>query len=365
MPGLENKLIEAFFWNLVCSHVSQHNVLAQSDTSCAPSRDPISSLDLTCLETLLDEHRLNLIVYPFLKKYFSQDSFLPKLYEKNKAAIAHHLHQKKTLIQIAEQFEAKKIAYVILKGPALNDLLYDAYCLRQSHDIDILISPKNAMAAHEALQHISFFIADLTHQKNLGPLKENFFHQKKDVIYTNTNDIILELHYRVDLSFHIDISLDTVRMTRIALLPYRYVNILSSEENFLYLCQHGAKHHWARLQWLVDLAIFVQKVPINWSKVKNFANAMHCDRSLFGLKILLQEKFAISLPHLPISWWDRCIVQLHLLFVRTQWKRIGIKKTPFHRGLRSLLIDPLLYPTWRQKLSFFYQRMKQKTYVLL
>ena len=43
-------------------------------------------------------------------------------------------------------------------------------------------------------------------------------------------------------------------------LGNQQINVLKDELHFVELCIHGAGHLWERLQWLMDIALFIKRI---------------------------------------------------------------------------------------------------------
>ncbi|MCD6046680.1 MAG: hypothetical protein K0S08_327 [Gammaproteobacteria bacterium] len=340
----QQKLALEFMWQMIKSHVANEPFVIRID---------FEKIDQHFFEMLLKEHRLYLIAYPLLKNFLpASHPFLLQLHKKNFELTFRHLQQKKSLIQITKEFEANEIAYVALKGPALNDLLYGNHCLRQSNDLDILITPQDALKTHAILKSLNYQVAGQQFEKGLIQYPEQFPKHVKDIAYLSPEKILLELHYRSNMIKEVGVQFSSKHEIKKLNMMDQTIHILSAEENLLYLCLHGAKHHWARLQWLIDLASFVQKIPLNWDKVLKLACETHCLRPLLEVKILLKNHFNLALPNFNTSWQDRLAVYQHLKYVKARWQLIEKTTHRFYNNLRGVMIDSLLYSHWQHKLKF-------------
>jgi hypothetical protein len=63
----------------------------------------------------------------------------------------------------------------------------------------------------------------------------------------------------------------------------------------LFLCVHGAKHMWSRLQWLGDLARLVHTQP-DWPYILDFATGAGCQRPLLLGLLLAHELLEAPVP---------------------------------------------------------------------
>ena len=161
------------------------------------------------------------------------------------------------MFALLDAFEAEGIAAVPLKGPVLAESLYPDPVLRPFSDLDFLVRKQDVPAALRVLTREGYRLgrtsraAAFRHAARVSNC-ELLFHQ--------------EGMPRVDLQWEIgpadypfrfdpEILWRSLHRTRIA---GREVPSLSPEVLLLFLCVHGAKHLWSRLQWLGDVARLVR-----------------------------------------------------------------------------------------------------------
>src|SRR5258708_5826691 len=71
----------------------------------------------------------------------------------------------------------------------------------------------------------------------------------------------------------------------------------SDEDTILYLCYHGSKHYWSRLEWISSLAEFIRSnEEIDWSSVIARANGARARRMLTMGLILAQALGDVDVP---------------------------------------------------------------------
>src|SRR5260370_1183747 len=95
----------------------------------------------------------------------------------------------------------------------------------------------------------------------------------------------------------------------------------SSEDLFLTLSAHAAKHVWARLVWLCDIARIMNLPDLNWSWIGSQANGLGLVR-IVGVSMLLANRLlgaAIpgaaleSLPEDPVATALAHEIQAHII----------------------------------------------------
>jgi hypothetical protein len=169
------------------------------------------------------------------------------------------------LVQAAEAgrlqalLDGAHIGNLVLKGAAVEMLAYGGLGRKQSWDIDLLVSPAAVAAARKVLESAGYA---LTQPPGLSPSQfDTFVALARECEFLNRdNGITVELHWGLADGPVFIPSLNVAS-------PRQYVPLtgglrlltLAPEEQFAYLCVHGAMHGWSRLKWLADLAALLSK----------------------------------------------------------------------------------------------------------
>jgi hypothetical protein len=66
------------------------------------------------------------------------------------------------------------------------------------------------------------------------------------------------------------------------------VPTLAPEDLLLYLCVHGAKHHWQRLAWIGDVAALLRTYELEWGRLLDQADQTG-GRRMLGLGMWLAQ----------------------------------------------------------------------------
>ena len=192
------------------------------------------------------------------------------------------------LIQLLSIFRDAGIPVMALKGPALSQLLYNDFAKRQFNDLDLLVSRADAPTGIKLL-------------KANGYILDSAFAWCPDDILIRLNSELsfdgacgtpIDLHWEIapkGFAFHFDPAIlwSTARSVRIAGWE---VPCPEPEALLLYLCVHGAKHMWSRLQWLSDVARLVEITPeMSWKQIFDLAARTGCTRVVL-LGLLLAER---------------------------------------------------------------------------
>lgn len=196
------------------------------------------------------------------------------------ANIQHNLYLTGTLRAILRAFEARGIAALPYKGPALAMQLYGHIGLRQFGDLDILVRPQDARSAIELL-----FVQGYQplYPDGITTAVLNRFRKVCELRHPDSQ-VCVELHWAfTSWTFYFPLDLASVWAGLDTLLvadePVRTMGI---EDTLLMLCVHGAKHQWGRLGWLCDVAALLRRYPdLDWPRLFTQAD------QLGGTRILL------------------------------------------------------------------------------
>ena len=310
---------------------------------------------------LLNEHRVELTLQPLLKSIaIPNHSLLEKLQKRCQSLVYKEaLQQQKALFSMIDIFAQHHIPCVVLKGLPLNQQLYGDQAVRRSADIDILIDQTHLLLANTCLNKIGFYSGKNRH----GVSNIEFFqalparYQKylKDLPYWDKAKAIhLELHFKAR-----DAEVSKM-LTERALTTMRIkghaVQVMRAEENFLFLCWHGSKHHWMRLQWLIDLGIFYQKIPLDWDLLWSLAKKQDGMRAVLEAKQLLQKEFGIILPAFSGKVMDKLSLWLRRGFVLRQWSDYPENQNRLlwrlKTQVRRYYMAFFAYETWKEKMDY-------------
>ncbi len=198
------------------------------------------------------------------------------------------------LMRILSMLESAGIEAVPFKGPALSEQVFGTVAMRQFCDIDILVRPKDVVAAKQALLARGY-----EPEFTLSPSREAEYIRSEHAFQFRKDSFILELHWSFgsrDQSFPVDVASVWTRLETRTLQGHR-VRALSVEDLFLYLCMHGAKHSWERLEWVCSLAELGRMQPApDWNRITSLARRTGALRGLHLGLLLAADVCALALP---------------------------------------------------------------------
>ncbi len=164
------------------------------------------------------------------------------------------------LLSLLRKFQARGIPVLPFKGPTLAAYAYGNLSLRQFNDLDLLLRPEDLSAGQELLLAEGYKSGlDLPEARQSDYLRAlgqvPFYHQR--------DASLVELHSRLmPHCFFFPLGLEELwSRSELLSLQGEVVRVLSGEDLLLVLSAHGAKHRFASLGWVSDLAALIQSRP--------------------------------------------------------------------------------------------------------
>jgi hypothetical protein len=255
-------LLPQIQWKIVLDLASKHGVLPLLTQCLSKTAEKIPA---DILQNLRHEYQTNLHKALFLSR---------------------------ELIRILDRLSSAGIQVMPYKGLALAESLYGDIALRQSGDIDLLIRPDDLARVQMAVgelgyaPHITFSKAEQE-----AYLKSGYECAFDGVAGRN----LVEVQWAIQPRFYaVDVEMEG--------LFRRAVNITvagcatktpSTEDLFVILALHAAKHLWGRLIWVCDLARLSALSSMNWKWVGDQAEDLGVTRILW-VSLMLAERLLES-----------------------------------------------------------------------
>ena len=225
-------------------------------------------------------HRLVPLVYTHLRAVAEDvvpDAAYAALRSEFTANAARNLALGVELLAVMELLDSHGIRALPYKGPTLAQCIYGSLAARQMKDLDILVRPADVERAVSLLATREYrpITRVLAAARRLG--------LEYQCVLTRPSDAtIIELHWSVlPRAMAPPVALDDLWPTRLhtAMLG-RTLPSPSHEDMLVILCLHGAKHQWARLEWICGVAELVRSKPLDWLRVLTRAHRWRATRML-------------------------------------------------------------------------------------
>jgi hypothetical protein len=250
------------------------------------------------LLALVDHHRVVPQIYGELSAYphLVPSELLDTLGSRYRDNARKTLWFRAELVRVVSHLESAGIKALPYKGPALAQILYGAVTQRQFGDLDILILPADVPKAKAALRDLGYAPA-----LELAPqIEPTYIETGYEYSFGSTHGKnLLELQWRILPRFY-SVNFDVADLFDCAEkinFGERSVRTLRPEDLLLVLSVHAAKHVWAQLSWLCDIAQLVNSQRLDWNAIQCEAKRLGIERIL-SLNLLLAHKLLGS-PLLP------------------------------------------------------------------
>lgn len=207
-----------------------------------------------------------------------------------------NLYLMRQLLSVLHILSANGIRALAFKGPILGEMLYGDVGLRQAGDLDILVAKEDFGRAKDLLQSNNYLMEpQLTAAQQASHLR---FHCEIQFLHQDQFSVV-DLHWGLTpKSFPFALCLEDLFTRSISIsVAGHAIETFGVEDLLLYLCVHGAKHYWGRLEWVASIAELVRSTAeLDWSLAMRLARESGSE-NILSLGLLLAEKlFALELP---------------------------------------------------------------------
>ena len=256
--------------------------------------------------SLVYSHGVFPLVYQVLKKHedkipLNTFAFMKQTYMN---LVKTNMLMTSELIKVSKLLEENGIKAIAFKGPTLSQMAYGDVVSRQYVDLDVLVEESLLSKSQKILEANNYYPRyDLEEYQ-----KENLKDVVHDISMINkSNGINIELHWTLSSGeFFIDLEkLDYMSDTKKFNLLNHELNIFSNEKLFIYLCVHGYKHLWERIEWLVDIYYLISKESIDLEKVLQMSKLVDADRIVLSTLIICQKMFDLKIQLKDSSIQDK------------------------------------------------------------
>lgn len=203
------------------------------------------------------------------------------------------------LVRILKHLERRGIKAMPYKGPALAQTLYGDVTGRQFGDIDILVYPQDVGAAKEALAKLGYRPAiRLNARQERAYISAGY----ECAFDSAVGPHLLELQWRILPRFY-SVEFDMTGLFKRAVqftLDSCSFPTLGVNDLLIVLCVHAAKHVWAQLSWLCDIAELARSPRIDWEATWQRAWELGLQRIVALNFLLAHDLFGLALP-IPVQ----------------------------------------------------------------
>jgi len=198
------------------------------------------------------------------------------------------------IIELNKILYSEKIRFAVVKGLVLSNDLYGDIGIRHCGDIDILINVEDFSKVDKIMTESGYRRCEFQHggKKRLD-IHLSISHQLS--YFHPTQPIHIEFIRSVKSQFYFP-DVMNFENHRYVKLAGQEIATLKDELHFVELCIHGAGHLWERLQWLMDIALFMKKDQLNWTEVAEIAKEREVEELVWSGVTLCNELFDLRIP---------------------------------------------------------------------
>ena len=278
---------------LLCAR-TRTDGLAQERIETLLRRD----VDWDVLIAMAFEHRVLPLLYHTIRRTGAAipDPAMQRLRSAVQANVKRTLFLAGELTRVMDDFRDRAIPSIPYKGPVLASSVYGDVSLRQFGDLDIIVPVTEITRARTLLISRGYRPEKDIRDEDLPALIES---DKDLVFFRDDRQITLEMHWGVTSDRDpIRIRPDSLwRDLETCSFGGRIVQVLAREDLLLILSIHGAKHCWARLSWLCDIAELARPDQgLSWARVLQTANRLRGTRIVLLAVALAAELLGTELP---------------------------------------------------------------------
>lgn len=246
--------------------------------------------------SLAHAHGVFPLVYQAICKYAADlvsKQSLSELKQSNMNIVIQNMYMSAEMIRVLALLNENSIQAQAFKGPALSELAYGDIALRQYCDLDILIKKQ------DIAKSITLLSADgYTPEINLPEGMDKAFFACVNVIGLGKT-IRIEIHWELlSKNYAIEWLEDTLwKENDTVYIDGDDVSMLAYNTHLLYLCTHGAKHLFERLEWVCDIDRLIRAKPnMDWQSLFEDARTLGIERMLLLGLYLAHQLLGLPLP---------------------------------------------------------------------
>ena len=242
-------------------------------------------------------HKVDHLLYHYRSHFSTRDQqVIAQAYQQT---MRRSLLLNGSLLKLARALESSGLRYVTMKGPALANRLYEDSTRRDSVDLDIMAHVSDWEPLHQCLVNIGYeqFIPRFPLSNRL--MKHHLYLTDQISYRQKKTGQLLEVHFAPFKNRRLfGISVEEMLSARIVgELEGAEVPVLSDVHRLLYLATHASKHYWRRLNWLLDVGLFIGQITArDWEQAMGLAKLLKLERPLLQGIRLMQELWAYQLP---------------------------------------------------------------------
>lgn len=177
-----------------------------------------------------------------------------------------------------EVFEPLQIQYAFAKGLAVAYRYYREPGLRMARDIDVLVHRPALLRLDKRLRELAYALSPVprSHDDSLR-FHARFFGSTN---WDSPEGVHIEFHASTDQPWGRLQTQQLIAAAEPVAIGGVSVCAMSSKDQFVHLCWHHTRHHWARLHWIADLNATLQSPALDLSAALDHARCHGFERTV-------------------------------------------------------------------------------------
>jgi hypothetical protein len=244
-------------------------------------------------------------------------------------SLRHHLRMLFELRRLSAALDATGVAWAVIKGPVVAELLYDDPAYRSYSDIDVLVDPAGFGPILDALSAHGARLLD----RNWAVIRHEM---RGELHHALPDGALLDLHWNLVNMYRGKIRLDArevLSRRRRVTLGGLTVPALDPTDALIHLCVHGTLAGGDRLLWMSDVAQAAARHE-DWDGLRRRASAWHVSRPV---GYMLWRASSVLHAPIPPGLAEGLIGRQYLRLME-----IADGVSPWHRPRRSLVTPGLM-----------------------
>ena len=243
-------------------------------------------------------HGILPLVYKTLSRdelRMTNDELLTSFRAAYQAIAQRNMMMSAELIRIMRLLEENGIEAVAFKGPVLAQMAYGDITLRQYADLDILVRKEDIYRVDSLLRDQGYErLLELTEAQERVWIK--FAHDMG--LICRRRKIHFEMHWSLlDEDYPLQIDLEDFWRKRQAVpVNGNAIPAFSTENLLYYLCIHGSKHLWERIEWIKDIDLLLRGNEVDWRDILRRSKDTGFEKMVYLGLLLSTSLFDTPLP---------------------------------------------------------------------
>jgi hypothetical protein len=199
------------------------------------------------------------------------------------------------LARLVDLLQAEGMPVIPFKGPLLAVVAHGDPALREFGDLDLLVHPADAPRARAVLERTGYRLKEALSTFEADAVVGSYYTyelERPDI------GLDLELHWGLSegvFPFPVTLSELWEHRTEVECLGRTYAHI-AGVDLLPYLCAHGSKHCWERLECVVDLAAVLARATPDWEALLHRIETRGGARMVLLGLLLARELLGAELP---------------------------------------------------------------------